>query len=92
MRSSSTYFRCQNSSNACTVGISSKLCTGGGEVVIHSSVRASHGSATSAAAGLGFAYVVTRFTMKTRIDRAIKNAPTVATWFHIVRPSESGYV
>src|SRR3954454_16421721 len=42
--SSSRYFRCHHSSRCDTVGMSSKLCTGGGELVPHSSVRASHGS------------------------------------------------
>ena len=56
VRSSSTYLRCQNSSRAWTVGISSKLCTGGGDGVIHSSVRASQGSSVG---GLGLACWVT---------------------------------
>ena len=42
---SSTYLRCQKSSSACTTGISAKLYSGGGEGIVHSSVRPSHGSA-----------------------------------------------
>src|SRR4051794_40647666 len=42
--SSSVYLRCQNSSRCETTGISAKLYSGGGEEVIHSSVRASQGS------------------------------------------------
>ena len=72
--------------------MSSKLWTGGGEGVIHSRVRASQGSATSAAFGLAFACVTTTFTRKMRIDTAIRNAPTVETSFQNVRPSVSGYV
>src|SRR3954451_22932099 len=42
--SSSLYLRCHHSSRCVTVGCTSKLCTGGGDVVPHSSVRPSHGS------------------------------------------------
>ena len=44
----SSYLRWKNSSRACTVGSASKLCSFGGLVVIHSSVRASHGSSGAA--------------------------------------------
>ena len=44
----SSYLRWKNSSRACTVGRASKLCSFGGFVVIHSSVRASHGSSGAA--------------------------------------------
>src|SRR5688572_21077537 len=42
--SSSAYLRCQNSSRCDTVGTVSKLWVGTGEAVIHSRLRASHGS------------------------------------------------
>ena len=47
---SSSYLRWKNSSRACTVGIASKLCSFGGLVVIHSKLRASHGSSGAAGA------------------------------------------
>ncbi len=71
-------------------GISSKLCTGGGDDVIHSSVRASHGSFVSS--GRCCSRVLTTFAMNTRIDRAIRNAPSVEISFQNVRPSDAGYV
>ena len=40
---------------ACTIGISSKLYAGGGDGIIHSSVRASHGSGPASAGSLGLA-------------------------------------
>src|SRR5262245_34294346 len=40
---SSGCFRSQSGRRLCTVGTSSKLYDGGGEVVAHSSVQASHG-------------------------------------------------
>src|SRR4051794_31091810 len=42
--SPSAYFRCQKSSTVLTTGISSKFHGGGGDEVIHSTVRASQGS------------------------------------------------
>src|SRR3954453_14965845 len=42
--SSSVYLRCQNSSRCVTVGMSAKLYSGGGDDVIHSRLRAAHGS------------------------------------------------
>src|ERR1051325_9016724 len=42
--SPSAYFRCQKSSRVRITGTSSKFQGGGGDVVIHSTVRASHGS------------------------------------------------
>src|SRR3712207_7092734 len=38
-----SYLRCHHSSRAWIWGTTSKLCGGGGDVVIHSTVRASHG-------------------------------------------------
>src|SRR4249919_530901 len=63
---SSAYLRCQNSSSEWTSGISSKLYTGGGDAVIHSNVRASHGSFDSS--GRWRIVVLTTLTMNTRID------------------------
>src|SRR2546425_8658235 len=87
---SSAYLRCQNSSREWITGMSSKLCTGGGHDVIHSIVRASHGSSVSSTRRL--VSVRTTFTMNTEIDRAIMNAPTDETSFQNVNPSEAGYV
>ena len=53
-------------------GISAKLYSGGGEGVVHSSVRASHGSAPASSPALR---LETTLKMNTRIDSAIVNAP-----------------
>src|SRR5947208_646356 len=47
--SSSVYLRCHSSSRASTSGTSAKLYSGGGDGIVHSRVRASHGSAPTLA-------------------------------------------
>src|SRR4051794_739814 len=64
--SSSAYLRWKNSSSTWTLGIRSKLCAAGGLVVIHSRVRASHGSSTDIVVDL---VVTTTLTMN-------KNTPS----------------
>src|SRR5947208_13905938 len=63
---------------------------GGGLGVDHSSVLASHGS--SLASPFGFRWVAIAFTVNTSVDNAIRNAPTVETWFQNVSPRDAGYV
>src|SRR2546423_7466757 len=82
-RWSSAYLRCQKSSREWTTGTSSKLYSGGGEEVVHSSVRASHGSA---GASLGLRIVMITFTRNSPIDAAIMNAPIVETRFQKLHP------
>src|SRR4029450_10680916 len=83
----SAYVRCHRSSLACTTGISSKLYSGGGEDVAHSSVRASHGSASICLGLRKLAIAVARNT-RTRIP--ITKAPTDETSFQKESPSEAG--
>src|SRR5256885_416273 len=63
---------------------------GGGHDVDHSSVLASHGS--SLARPFGLRWVAAAFRMNASVDSAIRNAPTVETWFQKVSPSAAGYV
>src|SRR5438552_103117 len=86
---SSTYFLCQKSSSACTMGISSKLCSGGGDEVIHSIVRASHGSLPAISPCLR---ECTALYMKSRIEAAIVNEPIVDTMFQKSQPIFGAYV
>src|SRR5574342_207565 len=71
-------FCTQKSSRAWTVGTAAKLYTGGGEGMVHSSVRPSHGSA---GAGAPHRVVAITFKMKTRNDSTITNTPIVETRF-----------
>jgi hypothetical protein len=56
----------------------SKLCAGGGDEVAHSMVFASHGSSVAVR---GFRIEMTKFTMKSRTDSAMRKAPAVASSF-----------
>uniref|UniRef100_A0A6J7PZB9 Unannotated protein n=1 Tax=freshwater metagenome TaxID=449393 RepID=A0A6J7PZB9_9ZZZZ len=78
---STAYLRWKNSSRSWTVGIASKLCAGGGFEVIHSRLRASHGSSGAFTAGFLLRCVITTFTMKQRIPIASTKAPTVEMAF-----------
>ena len=60
-------------------GTLSKLCSGGGEVVYHSSVSPSHGSFPTARA---FRERQT-LTRKTSVPSASVNEPMVETTFHV---------
>src|SRR5688572_14921695 len=85
--SSSAYLRCQNSSRCETVGTVSKLWVGTGEAVIHSRLRASHGSGpTSTGLDLWERQLCRMFQPNTRKATAMMKAPTVATWFHSSKP------
>src|SRR5205085_10946031 len=86
---SSTYFLCQKSSSACTTGISSKLCSGGGDAVIHSIVRASHGSLPAISPCLRACHAL---YMKSATDAAITNEPMVDTMFQKSQPMFGAYV
>src|SRR6266540_5310047 len=79
----SPYFCTQNSSRSCTTGSTAKLYTGGGEGIVHSRVRPSHGSA---GAGAAERVVLTTLPRKTRKDRAMMKAPMVATRFQKFQP------
>ena len=80
---SSGCFRSHSGRRLWTTGIDSKLYDGGGEVVAHSSVQASHGSSP---AGLPFHSDTTM--LKTKIAKlgAWMNAPSVVSWFQKSQP------
>src|SRR5262249_61387548 len=71
----SPYFCTQKSSRSCTVGTTAKLYTGGGEGIVHSSVRPSHGSAGGGGPGRGG---VIRLGRATGREEARVGAPTAA--------------
>src|SRR6266508_160603 len=79
----SPYFCTQNSSRSCTTGTTAKLYTGGGEGMVHSSVRPSHGSA---GAGAAERVVMITFQRKTRNESTITSEPIVATMFQKFQP------
>ena len=79
----SPYFCTQKSSRSCTTGTTAKLYTGGGDGMVHSSVRPSHGSA---GAGAPERVVLNTFQRKTRKDSTMISAPTVATRFQKFHP------
>src|SRR5215475_3420476 len=70
---SSGCFRSQSGRRLRTTGSVSKLYSGGGEVVVHSSVQASQGSSP---AGAPRRSETSRLTTKQRRPRAWKSAPT----------------
>src|SRR5712691_1702117 len=84
----SAYLRCQKSSTECTTGTASKLCGGGGDVVAHSRVRASQGSSPAISPCLRDHHTL---YMKTTMDAAIMNAPTVETKFQKFQPAKGEY-
>src|SRR5690348_5329215 len=73
----------------CTVGIWAKLYTAGGDDVAHSSVAPSQGLSPAI---LPLVRVRMMFQMKTSIERAIRNAPTVDTRFMVDTPRSGEYV
>src|ERR1700693_3094500 len=79
----SPYFCAQKSSRSWTTGTVAKLYTGGGEGMVHSSVRPSHGSAGAAAPDRVF---LNTFKRKTRNDSTMISAPPVATRFQKFHP------
>src|SRR5713101_7184538 len=79
----SPYFCTQKSSRSCTTGTTAKLYTGGGDGMVHSSVRPSHGSA---GAGAPERVVLTTFPRKTSRESTMISAPTVATRFQKFHP------
>src|SRR5207344_38016 len=70
-------------------GRASKLCTGGGDVVAHSSVFPPHGSA---GALRGLRSVMMMFTSPRSIDTAITYAEIVSMKFTSPHPELAGYV
>jgi len=84
--SSSVYLRCQSSSRLVTSGISLKLYSGGGDGMVHSSVRASQGSSPT----ISDLRVMKTLMMKMRIERAMTKEPTVDTMFHTSQPLPDG--
>src|SRR5688572_31140386 len=72
-----------------TAGTTAKLYSGGGELMVHSSVAASHGSPMACSPDRRLRIALMK---KTRSERAITNAPTVATRFHCSHPSSAAYV
>ncbi len=80
--STSSYLRCQYSSRCVTWIVESKLWGFGGDVVIHSIVRASHGSSGA----FGPRAVLMTFRMNTRMPAARMNAPIDSTRFHVSKP------
>src|ERR1043165_4610192 len=87
--SSSVYLRCHHSSRCVTTGISAKLYSGGGDEVIHSSVRPSHGSSSQYSSLRNVAMTLTR---NTSTDRAMMNAPIVDMRLSVSQPMPLGYV
>src|SRR5262245_19850658 len=76
-------FWSQRSSRPCEVGITAKLYTGGGDGMLHSSVRASHGSGPATTPER---WVLNALTMNTEMDSAMMNAPIVDTMFQKFQP------
>src|SRR5438552_12545815 len=66
-----------------TVGMTSKLCGGGGEGMVHSSVAPPHGSLPATLPRVRVRQTLTR---KTAIDTPIRNAPTVDTRLSLATP------
>src|SRR5712691_10485413 len=79
----SAYLRCQKSSTEWTRGTSSKFQCGGGELVAHSSVLASHGSAS---ANSGLRKLLATLNRNTMIEVAMRNAPMVEAKFQKFHP------
>src|ERR671933_412031 len=88
-RGDSPYFRSQTGRVLRTIGTTSKLCGGGGEVVAHSSVWPSQGSFSAIAP---LRRVRRTLIIKTRMPRAIVNAPSVETQFQKSKPIPRGQV
>ena len=85
--SSIPYLRCHHSSVLCTVGISSKLCSGTGEGTIHSRLRASHGSGPGAGRSVASFFDFQMFQNRTSTEAAMRNDPIVATMFQNSKPN-----
>ena len=67
-----------------TVGMTSKLCGGGGDGMVHSSVAPPHGSFPATLPRLRVRQTLIR---NTKIEAPIRNAPTVDTRFSLATPS-----
>src|SRR5579862_8571550 len=80
---SSGCFKSQSGRRLSTTGILAKLYSGGGELVDHSSVQASHGSSP---ANFPFQSDHKRFPTKTRTPTIWKNTPIVTITFQISQP------
>src|SRR5271157_3562247 len=80
---SSGCFKSHSGRRLRTTGIFAKLYSGGGEVVLHSSVHASQGSFP---AGLPSKYDPTKFTTQNRTPATWKITPTEIIRFHISQP------
>src|SRR5436305_8548925 len=72
-----------------TTGSFSKLYSGGGELVVHSSVHPSHGSSP---ASWPERSECTTFTKNVRIERAWKKTPMVSNMFQNSQPRPGAYV
>src|ERR671933_1893203 len=86
-RGDSAYFMSHTGRELRTIGTTSKLCGGGGEVVAHSRVWPSQGSLSAIAP---LRRVRSTLRIKTRILRAIVNAPSVETQFQKSKPIPRG--
>ncbi len=67
------------------MGVASKLWSGGGEEVIHSMLRASHGSAPAG----GFLRLAITLTTKVMKDAAMTSDPMLTTRFQKFQPIPS---
>src|SRR5271169_533693 len=86
---SSGCLRSQSGRRLLTTGVTAKLYSGGGEVVDHSSVHASHGSFP---AGSPFKSDQARLATNTSTPAIWKNTPTVTIRFQISHPRPGSYV
>src|SRR5260370_37903981 len=80
---SSGCLRSQSGRRLLTVGIKAKLYAGGGELVAHSRVHASHGSLPAI---LPLIKDKSRLTAKTRMPSPWKKTPMVTIKFHVSHP------
>src|SRR5262249_13776510 len=84
---SSGCFRSHSGRRLETVGTTAKLYGGGGEVVAHSSVQASHGSLP---AGPPPPRATTTFTPSGATPRICRGTPNVVTRFQTSQPRSAG--
>ncbi len=83
------YFSCHHWSRASTRGMISKLCSGGGSVVVHSSVRASQGSGRAISP---LRQLRTRTAKYNTRPAPRISEPTVAMKFGVLQPMFASYV
>src|SRR5262249_36513740 len=84
---SSGCFRSHRGRRLPTTGTTSKLYSGGGEVVAHSRVQASHGSSPARSP---LRSERTTFTTKKRTPSICSGTPAVVTRFHHSHPRSAG--